>query len=226
MGSRSIYDIIIGNEDNQPAVSEEVINPSNPGEAEPEPQPSPVWSVVDSMESEETGRYASNVFDGAKVAWGEHRQSFEEFGDEYNVDPYILAALAGKESGGRADAVGPTNDLGLMQFTPATWNEVMPGYSLDERLNPELSIQAAAKYLDKLRTWAGGDIDTAVQSYNAGIGRVKKAIRNKDPLSGHTRYYLPSVISGRDQLQSWAVENTTSKGFWGRFLQELEEEIK
>ena len=50
-----------------------------------------VRNVQDNIDSgrvkEETGRYASNVFDGAKVAWGEHRQSFEEFGDEYNVFP-------------------------------------------------------------------------------------------------------------------------------------------
>ena len=224
MGS-SIYDIIRGHyQDAEIAAAEDAKNPS--AMVEVEPPPSPVWSVVDTLESEETERYAKNVFDGAKRAWKDYGSLFEQYGDEYDVDPYILASIAGKESGGRADARGPTNDLGLMQFTPPTWNEVMPGYELDDRLNPELAIHAGAKYLNMMRKWAGEDMDVAVQSYNAGIGRVKKAIRTKDPLSGHTRYYLPSVISGRDQLQSWARSNTTSKGFWNKFLREMEEETK
>jgi len=236
MGSRNIYDIIREQAANlkqqeadrlQAATSiEDTPLPDDADvEGEPSAEFSPVWSVVDTVESDETQRYATNVYEGAKSAWEQFQPSFQQYGDEYDIDPYLLASIAGKESGGNAEAVGPTDDLGLMQFTPRAWEEVMPGHDLSERLDPDLSIHAAAKYLNMMRNWAGGDLDMAVQAYNAGIGRVKKAVRNKDPLSGHTRYYLPSIISGRDQLQSWADSTTTKKGFWQNFLDEMDRQI-
>jgi membrane-bound lytic murein transglycosylase D len=68
--------------------------------------------------------------------------------------------------------------MGLWQFMPATGREygMHVNSDIDERMDPEKSTLAAAKYLKALYKMFG-DWEVALAAYNCGPGNVRKAIR-------------------------------------------------
>lgn len=90
----------------------------------------------------------------------------------------LLVYLAMVESGFKLDAVSPKSATGIWQFMSATakaYNLSVDSY-FDERLDPILATNSAMAYLHKLY----GDFGKwylAVMAYNAGEGRVQKAIK-------------------------------------------------
>ncbi|MEP0714204.1 MAG: lytic transglycosylase domain-containing protein, partial [Algoriphagus sp.] len=94
--------------------------------------------------------------------------------------------------------------MGLWQFMPATGG--MYGMKInsdvDDRMDPELSTDAAAKYLKSLYRMFG-DWEVAMAAYNCGPGNVRKAIRRSggkktfwgiyNYLPKETRSYVPQV---------------------------------
>ncbi|MDR1659608.1 MAG: transglycosylase SLT domain-containing protein [Desulfovibrio sp.] len=91
--------------------------------------------------------------------------------------PEELAYLAIVESGYRVDAKSPVGAAGAWQFMPATGRQygLTLDWWLDERLDPYESTEAAAAYLQKLYGYFG-DWPTAVAAYNAGEGKIGKAL--------------------------------------------------
>ncbi len=152
------------------------------------------------IQSAEVKRRSDNAYTGALIALTDYAEEFNKYGDLYDVDPLLIASIAGYESGGNPDAVGPTNDVGLMQFTPRTWQEIMPGRSLDERIDPVLSIEAAAKLLDRERK-ALESIDLAVLAYNVGVPRVGQIIRGESEFPGISNFYYPVVNLTYERLR-------------------------
>ncbi len=116
--------------------------------------------------------------------------------------PPELVWLAEVESSFDARARSPAGAAGLFQLMPGTARGL--GLSLrpvDQRLDPELSARAAARYLRELygrfRNW-----HLAVAAYNAGEGTIQRALeRNKakafDRIAGRlpaeTQLYVPKV---------------------------------
>lgn len=94
--------------------------------------------------------------------------------------------------------------MGLWQFMPATGR--MYGMEvtsdIDDRMDPELATEAAAKYLKSLYRMFG-DWEVAMAAYNCGPGNVRKAIRRSggkktfwgiyNYLPRETRSYVPQV---------------------------------
>lgn len=94
--------------------------------------------------------------------------------------------------------------MGLWQFMPATGRmygmNVNP--EVDDRMDPEMSTDAAAKYLKSLYRMFG-DWEVAMAAYNCGPGNVRKAIRRSggkrtfweiyNYLPRETRSYVPQV---------------------------------
>ena len=92
--------------------------------------------------------------------------------------------------------------MGLWQFMPGTGREygmqVTP--DIDDRMDPEKSTEAAAKYLKALYKMFG-NWEVALAAYNCGPGNVRKAIRYSggkntfcgiyDHLPKETRSYVP-----------------------------------
>lgn len=70
---------------------------------------------------------------------------FKAAGDEWNVDPLLLKAIATQESGGNTKAVSGKNAQGLMQITPSTQKYL----GITDPYDPEQSIHGAAKYLSE-----------------------------------------------------------------------------
>lgn len=88
---------------------------------------------------------------------------------------------------------------GLWQFMPQTAREYglrvpddwesLPA-SADERTNPQLSTQAGVKYVKTLYA-EFGDVALAMAAYNAGEGRIRKALRSiDDPINNRDFWYI------------------------------------
>lgn len=88
------------------------------------------------------------------------------------------------ESGLNPIARSPVDAVGLAQFMPETWREVMDQLNMPlntSRTDPEASIIACAHYMSSLiKKWKSPrpEIDRycfALASYNAGMGNILKA---------------------------------------------------
>lgn len=95
--------------------------------------------------------------------------------------PEDLAYLPHVESSFQPAAKSSAGAVGMWQFTKGAAKTFMPeGDRVDQRLDPIVSAQGAAKYLGyaygKL-----GDWPTAITSYNHGIGGMKRAQNQAGP---------------------------------------------
>ena len=100
---------------------------------------------------------------------------FQKAADANGVSYDLLRKVAWTESRFQPTAKSKTGPLGMMQFTKATAKamglNVTDGPD-DDRLVPELSINAAAKHLAELVNKFGGDELKAALAYNQGEGRL------------------------------------------------------
>ena len=121
------------------------------------------------------------------------------FAEEGVPQPLVWQAEA--ESGFRAAAKSPVGAVGMFQFMPATAAEFGLAASPDERLDPEKSARAAARYLKRLHG-RFGDWALALAAYNCGEGRLGKLLAKTDDktfpgiraqLPVETRMYVPKI---------------------------------
>ncbi len=121
--------------------------------------------------------------------------------------PPELSFLPLIESGFKLHAYSPKRAAGPWQFIPATAKKygLKIDWWVDERLDPVKSTIAAAKYLNDLFKMFG-DWNLALAAYNAGEGRIDRAVRKikkKDfwrirktkYINNETKNYVPSFIA-------------------------------
>ena len=161
--------------------------------------PKTLADLTPPLDDPEVVRRGENAYQGALIAWSGYEDDFSKSGMEYSVDPLILASIAGYESGGQPDAIGPTNDAGLMQFTERTWGTIMPDHDLSARLDPVVSIGAAAKLFDRDRKSLGSE-DLAVLAYNVGPNKVKSILHGDADFAGKSQYYWPVIMLTHQRL--------------------------
>ncbi len=116
--------------------------------------------------------------------------------------PPQLAWLAEVESSFNAKARSPAGAAGLYQLMPQTAkDEHLSLWPWDERLQPEKSASAAARYLRTLHEHYG-DWELALAAYNTGEGRVDKLLKRENArsfegiakhLPAETQMYVPRV---------------------------------
>jgi membrane-bound lytic murein transglycosylase D len=116
--------------------------------------------------------------------------------------PLEIKYLAIIESGLDPQIKSRVGAMGLWQFMPATGRMygMEVNSDVDDRMDPELSSEAAAKYLKSLYRMFG-DWEVALAAYNCGPGNVRKAIRKSGGkktfweiynfLPKETRSYIP-----------------------------------
>lgn len=134
--------------------------------------------------------------------------------------PYILSELEARDMPGELAllplvesaydpfAYSHGRASGLWQFVPATGRAFGMGQNwwYDGRRDIVASTQGALSYLKKLSDRFDGDYELALASYNAGAGRVSRAIRLNQsrnqptdfwnlPLPSETRHYVPKLIA-------------------------------
>jgi len=121
--------------------------------------------------------------------------------------PEELFYLCMIESGLSPKARSRAGAKGLWQFVRYTGNKfgLTVNFWVDERCDPVKSTEAALDYLERLYSMFG-DWHLAAAAYNAGEGRVSRAVRRtgcpdywclleKRALSRETRDYLPKIIA-------------------------------
>lgn len=118
--------------------------------------------------------------------------------------PAELAWLAEAESSLNPAARSPVGAKGLFQFMPDTAKAMGLGtFMPDDRTDPDKSAHAAARYL-KLLHGKFGSWPLALAAYNAGEGRVRRALTAKgardfagvaSSLPAETRMYVPKVCA-------------------------------
>ena len=130
---------------------------------------------------------------------------FEYYLEKYGL-PDELKYLSIIESGLNPIARSRVGAAGLWQFMPSTGRlfKLYQDYYIDERLDPYKSTEAACIYLKSLHN-RFKDWELVLASYNAGPGKVRRAIRrsgNKkkfweiyDYLPRETRSYLPQFVA-------------------------------
>jgi soluble lytic murein transglycosylase len=97
---------------------------------------------------------------------------------QYNLDPLLLASLIRQETSFDATATSPADARGLMQFVPATAQDVadrlgQTDYTEDDLYRPTVSVPFGAYYLASMRDFQNGSIPGALLSYNAGPGAAQ-----------------------------------------------------
>ena len=107
------------------------------------------------------------------------RPIFEKYGDQYDLNPILLASFGFQETMLNQSLVSPTGAIGIMQLTTTTGNAMDVGNIHDLDAN----IHAGAKYLNQLATQnfkkdGLGENNLAlfaIASYNMGPANILKA---------------------------------------------------
>ncbi len=91
---------------------------------------------------------------------------------KYNIPESIFLGLITMESGWDPNAGNSAGAIGLTQILPST--AALMGYSPEQlKNNPELQLEAGAKYLSSMYQ-EFGDWKLALAAYNAGPAAVKQ----------------------------------------------------
>ncbi|MCH8544509.1 MAG: transglycosylase SLT domain-containing protein [Alcanivorax sp.] len=145
-----------------------------------------------------------------------YRNAFVAVATEKGMDPYLLMALARRESAFHSHAVSPVGARGLMQIMPGTAENIAgwleePAPDVDGLYVPELSIRFGSTYLADLLSRYQGNRLLALAAYNAGRHRVDDWLGNQTlpfdvwiesiPFS-ETRDYVQAVLAYRVLLQT------------------------
>jgi len=123
--------------------------------------------------------------------------------------PLDLAFVPLVESAFKNTALSRVSARGMWQFMAATGQEhgLDQTWFVDERSDPEKATRAAAQYLKSLHKFFDGDWNFALASYNAGPGRVQRAVRQSKAgdywqltstsryLPRETRDYVPMIMA-------------------------------
>tara|TARA_B100000989_G_C19507690_1_gene457272 strand:- start:462 stop:1619 length:1158 start_codon:yes stop_codon:yes gene_type:complete len=162
-------------------------------------------------------KYAIKPAYPRKVSFYErHDDLFRSAAIANGIEPSLLKAISWAENALRDTGCSSAGACGIMQFVKSTAIDegLVVDSTVDERNDPEKSINAAAKYLKKiynsryLKSFSG-DVKWAmsIAAYNTGMGNVGKY--GKKVLSsgwncrkncGETGEYVAKVMAAKDYL--------------------------
>lgn len=143
------------------------------------------------------------------------------------ADPYLLLAIAKKESAFDPNAISIARAQGLMQLNPTTAAKIDPE-SVPKLLEPETNVQMGSRYVNELLKKLNGNIALVIAAYNAGeepVFRWKKRYPMDEPILfldlipyRETREYVGYVLSNyywyRRLYQNSGSTDVSS--FWAR----------
>jgi soluble lytic murein transglycosylase-like protein len=115
------------------------------------------------------------------------------------VDGRLLAALVWSESAFRPNAVSRAGAAGLSQLMPGTARGLglRVDSSVDERFDPELNLNAGARYL-RAQIVRFGSVELGLAAYNAGPGNVTRY--GGIPPFAETQFYVYIVMRRYAQI--------------------------
>jgi membrane-bound lytic murein transglycosylase D len=149
-------------------------------------------------------KWASFAYENGKP----YREYIETIAAQNGVPKefYVLAAV---ESSYKTHATSSAGAKGMWQFMKGTAGDLgLRGGGFDNRTNWEKSTVAAVQYIKYLAEENFyGDYELAILAYNAGVGKVKRAIlknqsadvwvliQDKETFRQESREYLPKFIA-------------------------------
>lgn len=89
---------------------------------------------------------------------------------QFRLDPRLVLALIGTESGFDPNARSPKNAQGLMQLIPDTAER----FAVKDLMDPIENLRGGMSYLRWLLAYYRGDVVLAIAAYNAGEGAVDR----------------------------------------------------
>ncbi len=107
----------------------------------------------------------------------------------HELDPNLLSAVIGQESGFHADAVSKAGALGLMQLMPDTARSL----GVTNPLDPQQNVEGGSALLRQLLDRYHGRVDLALAAYNAGTGAVDRY--GGIPPYAETQSYVKNILS-------------------------------
>lgn len=118
-----------------------------------------------------------------------HRESLLNHATKRNVDPRFVLSIARQESRYQADAKSVAAARGMMQFIPATANEIAAQLNLhhfiqDELYDADTAILFGSQYLANLFQQFPSEPDAVAAAYNGGadnMARWKARSRSAEP---------------------------------------------
>lgn len=114
--------------------------------------------------------------------------SIRRSAERYGVDPLLLASIVEVESRFDPRAVSQRGATGLMQVLPSTAGAA----SRSELYDPQVNLDAGARYLRRLLRRFDGDLALALAAYNAGPTAVRRY--GGVPPYRETRSYVEQVL--------------------------------
>jgi hypothetical protein len=115
-----------------------------------------------------------------------------EAAQRHGLDPALVRAVVGVESGFQPQAVSRKGAQGLMQLMPATARDL----GVADPFDPAANLDGGSRYLSALVARYEGDLTKALAAYNAGMGAVAR--HGGVPPYAETRKYVQNVL-GRYQ---------------------------
>ena len=111
----------------------------------------------------------------------EYDEIFNEAGEKYNIDPYVLKSIAKIESNFQTDAVSDKGAQGLMQIMPDTAKALEEKYNIKvDPYDPRSAIFGAAALMDENLKMFDDDLGKALEAYNGGPSLVGKSQQTLD----------------------------------------------
>jgi soluble lytic murein transglycosylase len=133
---------------------------------------------------------------------------------EYELDPWLIAAVIKNESGFKAGVISRRGALGLMQIMPETGGWIAgkldwPDFEPKLLLEPMINIRLGCWYLQDLRRQFKDREELVIAAYNAGRGQVETWLSEQDwdgaDTSGipfaETREYVRRVLSDKENYR-------------------------
>ncbi len=138
-----------------------------------------------------------------------YREEIARVAERYDLDPYLVAAVAQTESGYDPEAVSPAGAVGLMQLMPDTAVWVTGLESWQGESDPILtdaadSLELGACYLRYLVAKFDDSTRPALAAYNAGQGTVSQWV---EAAGGTDSFDLSDIVFPETQEFVQRVEH-------------------
>lgn len=168
--------------------------------------------------------FYSSPFLGKMLYPLEFKQEIRQNAANYDVDPFLLAAIIRVESNFKPDMKSRKGAYGLMQLMPDTaeWVVSTARFSpdwLNQLDKPDINIRLGSWYLGWLHRQFEGNVYAAIAGYNAGQGNVAKwlqsgewdgTLENTDRIPyGETRHYIQRVLYYYKKYRKFYYEDMT-----------------
>lgn len=136
------------------------------------------------------------------------------------LDPYLLLAIARRESAFNARAVSVAKARGLMQVMPATGMRL--GTKTKALLDPASNVDVGSRYVFELLKKMNGNIHMALAAYNAGPQRLTAWTRRYEIAVGEPILFI-DLIPYRETREY--VASVLRNYYWYRRIHQNDEKI-